>query len=122
MAVNLVNCLQRNTFFVARKQSTGYFVQFPREFLVQEEQKRKQVQPQCTHEMPVNAEGLEPDHIARVDGPQGHTYAIDNEVNKPENEVQNVHRNQGPQVPPPELEVRATSRVIGLTISSSFDA
>ena len=72
--------------------------------------------------MPVNAEGLEPDHIARVDGPQGHAYAIDNEVNKPENEVQNVHRNQGPQVPTTELEVRATSRVIGLTISSSLDA
>ena len=78
---------------MARKQSTGYFVQFPREFLVQEEQEREQVQPKCTHEMPVNAEGLEPDHIARVDGPQGHTYAIDNEVNKPENEVQNVHGN-----------------------------
>ena len=96
MTVNLVNCLQRNTFFVARKQSTRDFVQFPHEFLVQEEQKRKQVEPQSTHEVPVNAEGLEPDHIAGMDGPQGHAYAIDNEINKPENEVQNVHGNQGP--------------------------
>ena len=72
--------------------------------------------------MPVNTKGLEPDHIAGVDGPQGHAYAIDNEVNKPENEVQNVHCNQRPQVPTTGVEVRATSRVIGLTISSSFEA
>ena len=66
--------------------------------LVVVEEEGEQVKPKCSHEMPVDAEGFKPHHVSAMNHPLVNSYSIYNQVDESKCQVQNVHRDQGPQV------------------------
>ena len=66
--------------------------------LVVVEEEGEQVKPKCSHEVPIDAEGLKPHNVSTVNCPLVNSYSIYNQVDEAKCQVQNVHRYQGPQV------------------------